>query len=419
VSYELFIARRYLGSKGEAGFISLIALIAVSGVILGVASLIIMLSVTNGFAGEVKNRLIGMNAHVSLTRFHGEGIAGYRELMADTVVGEPGVVAAAPVIEGKLVIATAGNEYDGVFVWGIDPDSFGGVSDLPRHLRYDRDQALHLDKLPDQKHHGIVLGAYLANRLRVGLGDRVFLMSMEGASLDDVAMGSFTPKLHVFIVTDLFESGMYHYDDNFAFISLGEAQRILGLGDEVTNLHLRVADLDEAIDIRQRLEDTLGYPYRLKDWTQQFPELFHWMELEKWVIFIALSLIILVASFNIMSILTMSILIKTPEIGILQAMGSRATGIRRIFVYQGLVIGIFGTALGCVIGSIVCVLQDRFELISIPSDIYIISSLPVDMQLVDVLLVSTVSLVICLLASAYPARKAASLQPVEAIRHIM
>ena len=420
MSYELFIARRYLRSKGEAGFISFIAFIAVSGVILGVASLVIMLSVTNGFAGEVKNRLIGMNAHVSLTRFHGEGISGYQALMADTVAGEPGVVAVAPVIEGKLIIATADDLFDGVFVWGIDPESFGRVSDLPRHLKYDSDQALHLEKYADYKHHGIVLGAYLANRLRVGLGDRVFLMSWQGGSLDDIMMGLSIPKLHPFVVTDLFESGMYHYDDNFAFISLEEAQRILGLGDAVTNLHLRVADLDEAVSVRERLEDALGgYPYHLRDWTQQHPELFHWMELEKWVIFIALSLIILVAAFNIMSILSMSILIKTPEIGILRAMGSRAAGVRRIFVYQGLVIGVFGTALGCAIGSMVCMLQDRFELISIPSDIYIINSLPVDMQLVDVLLVSVVSLIICLLASVYPARKAASLQPVEAIRHIM
>ncbi|MFH1568291.1 MAG: ABC transporter permease [Gemmatimonadota bacterium] len=416
MTYELLIARRYLQSKQRTGFLSVITVIAVGGVILGVAALIIMLSVTNGFSGEVKNRLIGMNAHISLVRFHGDAIEDYPELM-EQARQEPEVVAVAPVIEAKLVIAT--NEgTDGVVVWGVDPASFATVSDLPRHLRYDEAQALHLDRGPEQKWPGIVLGTYLANRLGVGLGDQVYLVAVETKSLEEAVMG-ITPRFFPYVVTDLFESGMYHYDDNFAVVSLAEAQRIRGIGSGVTALHMRVADLDQAVAIRERLEERLGYPYRLTDWTQRFPELFHWMELEKVVIFIALSLIILVAAFNIMSILSMSILIKTPEIGILRAMGARAGGIRRIFVYQGLVIGVFGTGLGVLLGLAICLVQDRFQIIAIPSDIYIINSLPVDMQLLDFVLVTSVSLVICLLASLYPARKAAALQPVEAIRYIM
>ena len=213
---------------------------------------------------------------------------------------------------------------------------------------------------------------------------------------------------------------MYHHDDNFAFISLSEAQRIMGLGEAVTSLHLRVDDLDEAVAINKQLDRELGgYPYDFKDWTDLFPELFQWMELEKWVIFIALSLIIVVASFNIMSILSMSILIKTAEIGILANDGSKRWGIRRIFVYQGLFIGVFGTALGCLLGFVVCWMQARFDLITLPADIYVISSLPVDMRISDFAIVSLVSLGICLLASIFPARKAASLQPAEAIRYVM
>ena len=416
MSYELFIARRYLQSKQKTGFVSVITFIAVGGVILGVAALIIILSVTNGFSGEVRARLIGMNAHIAILRFYGESITNYQALL-DTVLAEAGVEAAAPVVEAKLVIGK--EAMDGVFVWGIDPQSFPRVSDVTRHLRYDADGELHLDKPQGQKYHGILIGAQLAHRLRVGIGDEVYLMSMRNLRLDDVLQGGFTPRIEPFIVTDLFESGMFHYDDNFAFISIEEAQRILGLGDAVTNIHLRVTGLDDATPIRIRLEQRLGYPYRLTDWTQQFPELFQWMELEKWVIFIALSLIILVAAFNIMSILSMSILIKTPEIGILRAMGAKAREVKRIFVYQGLAIGGVGTALGCLLGFAVCWLQAHFELISIPSDIYIISSLPVDMKVVDFALVSIVSLTICLLASAYPARKAAALQPVEAIRYIL
>ncbi|MCC7262521.1 MAG: FtsX-like permease family protein, partial [Candidatus Latescibacteria bacterium] len=191
------------------------------------------------------------------------------------------------------------------------------------------------------------------------------------------------------------------------------------LGDTATTIHIRVSDPDQAVPVRKALDTELQSLYLVRDWTQHSPELFRWMELEKWVIFIALSLIIVVAAFNIMSNLIMSILIKTPEIGILRTMGATAGSIRRIFVYQGLAVGVLGTGLGCSLGFTVCYLQQRFNLITIPGDIYFISSLPVDMQPLDFLLIATVSLSICLMASIYPARKAAALLPVDAIRYIM
>lgn len=418
MSYELFVARRYLKSKQRSGFLSVITFIAVGGVILGVAALVIMLSVTNGFSGEVKNRLIGMNAHVTVGRYYGTPIDA-----ADTLVAHlqatPGVLGAAPIVEGKLIIATDKETSDGVVLWGIDPLSFPQVSDLPEHLEYDTTGNFHFDPPEGEKYPGIVIGASLAQRLRIGLGDRVYLLSfLQDKTLEQVLMDGLTPKLHPFIVTDLFASGMYHYDDTFAFIDMQDARRVLAV-EGVSAIHARLGDLDDATAVRRQLDQDLGYPYVVSDWTQQFPELFHWMELEKIVIFTALSLIIVVAAFNIMSILTMSILIKTPEIGILRAMGARARGIGRVFIFQGLFIGVFGTALGCMIGLVVCVVQDRFQVVSIPSDIYIISSLPVDMQPLDFVVVSAMSIVICLLAAVIPARKAASLEPVEAIRYIM
>jgi lipoprotein-releasing system permease protein len=416
VNYELFIARRYLRSKQNAGFLSFITFIAVGGVILGVAALVIMLSVTNGFSGEVKSRLIGMDAHVAVKKWHGEPIEAYRELIA-RLEADPQLTGSAPIVKGKMVL-WAEHEQDGALIWGIEPESFGTVSDLPEHL-YLADNQINFDPPEGGRLPGIVLGQQLASRLRTGPGQNVYLLTFPSSDVEEVALMGLRPKVHPFVVTDLFQSGMYHYDDNFGFISLAAAQDVLKLGDAVTDIHLRVADLDEATAIGERLSEELGYPYRSTDWTKQFPELFRWMELEKWVIFIAMSLIILVASFNIMSILTMSILIKTPEIGILRAMGSKARSVRRIFVYQGLFIGVFGTALGCIVGYLVCWLQERFDLIAIPSEIYIISNLPVDMQLLDFVLVSVVSLTISLLASVYPARKAAALQPVEAIRYIV
>jgi lipoprotein-releasing system permease protein len=420
VSYELFIARRYLKSKQRSGFLSVISFIAVGGVILGVAALVIMLSVTNGFSGEVKNRLIGMNAHVSISRYHGAPIERADTLLSH-VVGVPGVLGAAPIVEGKLIIATdhETTATDGVILWGIDPLTFADISDLPDHLQYDADGQFHFDPPQGEQYPGIVVGASLANRLRIGIGDRVYLLSLlQEKSLEEMLMDGLRPKLHPFIVTDLFASGMYYYDDTYAVIALDEARRVLAM-EGASSIHIRLGDLDDATDVRHRLDSDLGYPYLVSDWTQQFPELFHWMELEKIVIFTALSLIIVVAAFNIMSILTMSILIKTPEIGILRAMGARAKGIGRVFVFQGLFIGVFGTALGCLIGLAVCVVQDRFQIVTIPSDIYIISSLPVDMQPLDFLAVSTMSVIVCLLAATIPARRAASLEPVEAIRYIM
>ena len=417
--YEFFIARRYLRSKQKTGIISTITYIAVGGVVLGVAALVIILSVANGFSGEVKNRLLGMNAHVSVQKYYGDTIEEY-EATGNLLESLPGIVAAAPIIDAKVGIAAKGNleKFDGVVLWGIEPDSFSAVSDLPAHLTYEQSDALLLDPPKGSKYPGIILGEHLSRRLRVGPGDEVLLITFN-KGLEEAIVGGIAPRLWPFVVTDTFESGMYQYDDSYAFISLADAQKILGLGVGVNKLHLRVEDIDQVASIRSTIEESLGYPYNVRDWTQLFPEFFRWMELEKWAIFIALSLIILVAAFNIMSILAMSILAKTPEIGILRTMGSTASGIRRIFVYQGMVIGSAGTILGCLIGFVLCVLQQQFKLISIPGDVYIINSLPIDMEWLDFALVSAVSLGICWLVSSYSARKAAALMPVEAIRYIL
>ena len=421
MSIALFVACRYLRSKQREGFFSVIAYMAVGGVILGVAALVIILSVTNGFAGEVKNRLIGMNAHVNVRRFDGGPIAGWDALLQQ-VKGSAGVVGAAPVVDSKVIVASQLDlgRVDGIPVWGIDPATFPAVSDLTEHLRYANPAGqLRLGLLAELNKRGIVLGEYLARRLHVGPGSEVLLMTVQNLDVEAAVMDGFSPRPWSFFVTDHFESGMYQYDDNYAFIHLEDAQRMLELGDAITDIHIRVADIYQAPEIRDRLAKELGYPYQVRDWTQLFPEFFRWIELEKWAIFLALSLIVLVAAFNIMSILVMSVLIKTPEIGILRTIGCTVGEIYRIFVYQGLVIGGIGTLLGCLIGFALCWAQQRFALISIPGDMYFISSLPVDMSVVDFALVAVISMVICLATSIYPARKAAGLMPVEAIRYIM
>ena len=387
---------------------------------LGVAALVIILSVTNGFSGEIKNRLVGMNAHINIRRFDGAAIKEYRALV-DKIKEWPEVIGVAPVVDSKVIIVSKRDlsRIDGIPIWGVDPATFPAVSDLSVHLQYAEKGEILLGDVPDMQKKGIILGEHLARRLQVGPGFDVLLLTIRNLDVEEAVMDGLTPKTWPFLVTDHFESGMYQYDDNYAFIHIEDAQHILGLGDAITDVHLHVRDIYEAPAIRAALAEAFDYPYSVSDWTQLFPEFFRWIELEKWAIFIALSLIVLVAAFNIMSILVMSVLIKTPEIGILRTMGCTVGEVYRTFVYQGLIIGGAGTTLGCVLGFAVCYAQQSFQLISIPGDVYLINSLPVDMDVVDFVLVVVVSMTICLLTSIYPARKAASLMPVQAIRYLM
>ena len=421
MSISLFVAGRYLRSDQREGFISVIAYMAVGGVILGVAALVIILSVTNGFAGEIKSRLIGMNAHINIRRFDGGPIEDWSVLL-DRVRGYAEIVGVAPVVDSKVIIASQRDlgRVDGIPVWGIDPETFPSVSDLPAHLLYANPEGeILLGHLKELDKQGIILGEHLARRLQVGPGFDVLLVTVRNLDVAEAVMDGFSPRPWSFLVTDHFESGMYQYDDNYAFIHIEDAQRILGLGDAITDIHIHVEDIQRAPELRALLAEEFGYPYNVRDWTQLFPEFFRWIELEKWAIFLALSLIVLVAAFNIMSILVMSVLVKTAEIGILRTMGCTVGEIYRIFVYQGLIIGGVGTAIGCLVGFGLCFAQVQFDLISIPGDVYFISSLPVDMKVLDFALVASISMFICLATSIYPARKASSLMPVEAIRYIM
>ena len=421
MSIAFFVAGRYLRSKQREGFVSVIAYMAVGGVILGVAALVIILSVTNGFAGEIKSRLIGMNAHVNIRRFDGGPIEDWRPLI-EKLQGFAEVVGVAPVVDSKVIIASLRDRsrVDGIPIWGIDPETFPAVSDLPKHLQYANPEGeILLGELEELNKRGIILGEHLARRLQVGPGFDVLLVTVRNLDVDGAVMDGLAPRPWSFLVTDHFESGMYQYDDNYAFIHIEDAQRILELGDAITDIHIHVEDIQRAPAIRALLVEEFDYPYSVRDWTQLFPEFFRWIELEKWAIFLALSLIVLVAAFNIMSILVMSVLIKTPEIGILRTIGCTVGEIYRIFVYQGLAIGGIGTLLGCLIGFGLCFAQQRFDLIAIPGDVYFISSLPVDMEVLDFALVGLISVIICLATSIYPARKASRLMPVEAIRYIM
>jgi len=408
-SYEFFIAKRYLKSKRKVRFISIITYISIGGVTVGVAALVIVLSLMNGFATEVRTRLVGMDAHVRVRRFHGLPVEDYPALVPK-VAGIEHVAAVAPYVLGEAMMLAKGMSGGGM-VKGMDPAAMRAMYDLDQYIVAG---SLNLEVTSEKGAPPMVLGNGLADRLRVGLGDEVYVATPQNMR---PGLMLTMPKMRRFVVTGVFEIGYYEFDAALAVTSIEAAQKIFGLGDAVTGLEVKLDDLYLADRIGERISDALGYPYYARSWTQINRQLFSWMTMEKWGSFIVLSLIITVAAFNIISTLIMVVMEKTKDIGILKSMGATARSIKRVFLFEGLVVGVVGTILGTTLGFIVCWIQDQFKLIGLPAEIYIINAVPIDMRVLDFVWVSAASLGICLVASLYPAKKAASLDPVEAIRY--
>jgi lipoprotein-releasing system permease protein len=406
--YEFFIAKRYLKSKRKTKFVSVITLISIGGVLIGVTALDFILSMMNGFENEVRSRIIGTTAHVSLYSTYEEGIQNYQELIPQ-IMEVKHVENVAPYIYYKAAIASKTGS-DGIVVRGIDPEKERLVTDLERNLKIgsmDLDQEG--EELP-----GILLGATLADRLGLELGDNLVLFSLKEGSL---TTGWSQPKASKLELRGIFETGMYEYDASMAYISLSTAQKLFNLGTRVTGLQIKLDNLYQAGKVAKALEEKLGYHYYAMDWMHMHKNLFSWMQLEKYAMFIVLSLIVAVAAFNIISTLIMVVIEKRKDIGILKSMGSTNASIMRIFMFEGLVVGAIGIVLGSIFGYILCWVQRTFNVISLPPEIYFISTLPVEMRPLDFILVALAALLLTFLATVYPARRAALLSPVEAIRY--
>lgn len=411
---ELRIAARYLRSRRSSRLVSLITLIAAGGVTVGVMALVVVMGVMNGLQQELRDKILVANPHVRILTY-GEGLRldDWRRVLP-VVLAHPEVEAAAPFVLTQGLIS-AGHDYsEGVRMVGIDPDTGRvSVTDLPTHfVQGDLTFATHLEDVDG----GIVLGQRLAQRISAYPGDRVTIVSPAGSRFNR-ALGAYIPKWWTFEVTGLFQTGMFEYDNSYVAVPLEAAQRFAGLDTAVTGIEVRVTDPWRAPAVGRDLEATLNYPYRSLDWQTQNASLFSALKLEKLAMGLILLLIVVVAAFNIVGTLTMVVRDKVREIGILRAMGLSARSIRRVFVWQGAVIGVVGTVLGGTFGLLVARLVDRGRLITIPADVYFIDHLPVKVQAADAVVIFVASILVATLATIYPAREAARLTPVEAIRH--
>lgn len=413
MSYELFIGLRYLKAKRKQTFVSLITLISIAGVMIGVTALIVVIAVMNGFKEDLRDKILGVTSHVVISRFDGN-ISKYQEVRAK--VGEvSGVNAATPFIYTQVMISSR-KAISGAVLRGIEPKTASKVINLPKNMRAGSLEELEAENKPEgmRSTPGIILGNELARNIGALRGDPVTVISPLGRL---TPLGR-VPRSQTFRVAGIFDSGMYEYDSTIAYVSLWAAQRFLGIGDRVTGIEVRVDDIYAADRVARAIGKALdGYPYWSRDWMRMNKNLFSALKLEKIVMFIILTLIILVAAFNIVGTLIMVVIEKTRDIAILKSMGATRRSIMKIFMIEGAVIGLVGTLLGLLGGYTICTLLATYKFIELPSDVYYISTLPVQMNPLDVALIALAAIVITLAASVYPAWQASRFDPAEAIRY--
>ena len=428
--YEIFIGLRYLRAKRRHRTISLNTIVSVGGITLGVAALIGTLCILTGFKEDVQAKILGTTSHIVIHDRTGESIADYRTLIK-RLEETPHVLAATPFVF-RQVLLTSKSSVQGVVLRGIDPGNEVRVTELGKNIAPGRLEALaHPERvarlntpgaseeptvsqpsaLAKPKPRGIVLGKELSLRLGAFVGDSLNLVSPVGR-ISAVAM---VPKIRTFTVVAVFESGMYEYDSSLAYIRLSEAQEFFKIGDKVTGIEVKVDEIFKAAEIALSIQQALGFPYWARDWMQLNKNLFSALKLEKLVMFLLLVLITIVASFNIVSTLTMIVTEKQREIAILKAMGATRKSIMRIFMLNGVIIGLTGTLLGIPLGYTFLWLIETYW--TFDPSVYYISHIPVHVRALDVLVVSCVAILISFAATLLPSFQAAKLDPAAALRY--
>lgn len=437
--FELFIASRYLRAKRRQAFIGIITAISIIGVAAGVASLIVALAINNGFRQDLQQRLLGSTSHVNLLRIQSDGIKDWRALLA-RLSKEPNVAAAAPAIYEQVLISR-GARARGAVLKGMIPAEERRVSDLLKSVTIGSADALNEPDTnndaaaPTTQASGstppsapddlatvrervaamppIILGKDMAADLGATVGSVVLVTSPQG----ELTPFGMVPKYIRFKVAGIFNSGFYDYDSGWAFARLSDAQKLFGLGDLVSVLEFKINDIYRAGDVAHQLEQAAGSGFMATNWMEQNKALFRALRLERVVTFITIGLIVFVAALNILISLIMMVMEKTKDIAVLMSLGTKKSQVRRVFVAQGLLIGIIGTAVGLVLGYAISWAGSYYHFISLSAEVYSIDYVPFAPRLIDGLLVALVAIGISFVATLYPSWSASRILPAEALRY--
>jgi lipoprotein-releasing system permease protein len=423
MSYEFFISLRYLRARRKQVFVSIITFISIAGIFLGVAALIIVLAVMNGFETDLRNKILGINSHIILMQYSG-AMRDPQRVMRE-VVQVPGVVAATPFIYSQAMLKN-GSSVTGIVLRGLSMEDALKVINLGKIREGKIDHLGEGRKIPGLKSEltglpGILIGRELAKNLGVFLHETVFVVSPSGVA---TPMGM-VPRMKPFLVVGIFESGFFEYDSTLAYISLKNCQEFLGMDEMVTGIEIRVDDIYRADRIAKQIEKKLGFPYWGRNWMEMNKNLFSALKLEKRVMFLILSLIVLVAAFNIISALIMIVMEKNKDIAILKSMGATRAGIMKIFILQGIVVGMIGTFLGSIAGLAVAFnlealsrfVEKLFGFKILPGDVYYLSELPSQVNYGDVGIIILGTLLISFISTIYPSWRASRLDPAESLRY--
>ncbi|GFH62466.1 MAG: lipoprotein releasing system transmembrane protein [Candidatus Desulfovibrio kirbyi] len=407
MSFELFVALRYLFSRRKQTFIYIISLMSILGVALGVGALVLVLGVYNGLTADMRDKILGANAH-GIVMSHLPSAFEHDATLTERIASVSGVVAAMPFIYTEVMLS-AGNGVKGVVLRGVNPTEAPAVLSMLRQIKLGSVSGMQKEGVP-----GIIIGEELARRLGLGLASRVNLLSPSGQK----SSSGYSPRIRPFEVAGIFKTGMFEYDSSLAFVSLDAARDVLGMSAGfLSGIEITVADVYEADKTAALLTEALGPPFYVRTWMEMNANLFAALKLEKVGMFILLAMVVLIGSFSIVTSLVMLVMEKTRDIAIMLSMGATHGMIRRIFIYQGTIIGLVGTLLGYVFGLTLGEILKRYQFIRLPDNVYTVDHLPILITMSDVCIVGASAMLLCFLATLYPARQAARLQPAEALRY--
>lgn len=410
MSFTWFVVTRYLRTRQKQAFISLVTFLSTAGIAVGVMALIVVIAVMTGFESELQNRILGIESHVLVMRY-GESVSDI-EATAAKIGAIDGILSVTPFIYTQVMLRSP-HGVTGAVLKALDPSLPGPPISVGKSIALVDALAVAAPDESAGKGPGLIVGRVTAEKLKVAVGDPVYLISPLGKG----AAANQMPTVKRFSVAGIFETGMNEYDGAMAFVRLDVAQRLLQMPGQATGFEVRIADIYQAKQIADAIVAHIGFPFWARDWMQMNRNLFSMLRLQKTVMYIILTLIVVVAAFNIASALIMMVMEKTKDIAILKTVGATNRNIRRIFVLKGLVIGCIGTAIGALLGFILCIILKQYPFIKLPGDVYFLTTLPVSLQLLDVLTIGLSTVVICFLATLYPAASASALDPVEGIRY--